>query len=61
MCMKYHPCRDLPVRLRDLEDTDVDPFKRTLEDEICFENVPAISVDPDDDSDEVESNLTTLC
>ena len=53
MCIKYEPCRDILERLASLKDTDVDPFEEIPEDEVSLEDVPELTMDPDN-SDEDE-------
>ena len=47
----YGPCRDLLERLTSLENTDFDPFEEIPEDKISVEDVPELTMDPDN-SDE---------
>ena len=47
------PYKDLLERLSSLEDTDVDPFEGIPEDEVFLEDVPELTMDPDN-SDEDE-------
>ena len=53
MWIKYGPYKDLLERLSSLEDTDVDPFEEIPEDEVFLEDVPELTMDPDN-SDEDE-------
>ena len=53
MCIRHGPCKGLLERLTSLEDTDVDPFEEIPEDEVSLEDVPELTMSPDN-SDEDE-------
>ena len=45
-CIKYDPHTELPVHLRNLEDTD--PTEGIQEESVCREDISGLSIDPDD-------------
>ena len=51
MCIKYGPCKDLLEHFTSLEDTDFEPFEEIPKDEVSLEDVPELTMDPDN-SDE---------
>ena len=61
MCIKYGPCKDLLERLTSLEDTGVDPFEEIPEDEISLEDVPELTMDPDNSDEDEDVVLYYVC
>ena len=45
-CINYAPCTELPVCLRNVDNTD--PVEGIQDENICIEDIPGLSIDPDD-------------
>ena len=52
MYIKYGPCKDLLERLTSFEDTGIDPLEEIPEDEVSLEDVPELTMDPDNSDEE---------